>query len=155
MWKLSIEDKSEVYTANETIDLDILTYAGDLKGKTSVSFDMRFNHTRWVEASSGFIIYTDEGISWYIDYRADAGAVRVRRNDAYIIYDSPDPTPAADEWVNYKISWSDSMMRVYINGNLFLETAIPEGDSFGNTEKSKALFNQWGQPMSVKDIIFE
>ena len=149
-----LEGSEVIYNAFENEDFSKVYYKGSLEGIDSVSYSMRFNKSRWNEASGGVILYTEGGANWYIDYRADVNTFRIRRNDVYMVYDSYKRTIEADEFIDIAVTWNGGAIRLYVEGELLLEKNYSDfGDTFG--AKSTMLFNTWGMPWSVKNIKFE
>ena len=150
----SEEGAETVYTGSEASDFSKLYYKGSLEGIDSVSYSMRFNKWRWGEASGGFILYTESGANWYIDYRPDANAFRIRRNDVYQVYNTYSREIKEDEFINIKVTWNNGAIRLYVENELFLENDYTAfGDSFG--KGSSCYLNSWGIPWSIKNIKFD
>ena len=152
-WTKTEEDEHTVYTANTTNDLAALTYSGSLEGVHSIEADVRYNETRWTEASGGFIIRTGAGNEWYADYRADGNYVRIRRNGDFITYGELYFTPAADQWMHWELCWDDTTLYLLVDGKQVLSCNYSDhGDVLDATAAFR--FNEWGEPMSVREIKF-
>lgn len=150
-WMETNEYGHTVLTADSTTDSAALVYKGNLYGATSIEADIRYNQSRWGEASGGFVLYTAAGDEWYVDYRADANAIRIRRNGAYITYNALGFTPKANEWVHFELAWDDTNLYILVNGEVFLSADYASyGDVFNGSSTFK--FYQWGQPMSVRAL---
>lgn len=150
-WTQTTERGHTVLTADPSTDNAALLFLGNLYGATSIEAEMRYNQTRWGEASGGFVLYTAAGDEWYVDYRADANAVRIRRNGSYVTYNTLGFTPAADKWVHFELAWDDANLYILVNGEAFLSANYADyGDVFDGGSTFK--FYEWGQPMSLRTI---
>jgi hypothetical protein len=152
-WIETVEDDETVLTAKTTPDLITLPYTGSFEGYNSIAFDMRYNATRWVEASSGIVINTASGVQYYIDYRADANAVRLRRNGDYRVYPFLSFAPAATEWMRWQVIMDGTYISLLVNGNVeIMYNYAQHGDEFNAS--TTCFLNEWGQSMSVKNVSF-
>lgn len=150
-WTQSTEYGHTVLTADSTTDSAALRYKVSMEGVNSVEAEIRYNESRWVEASGGFIILTAAGDEWYIDYRADSNTVRIRRNGNYMTYRDLAFTPKAKQWVHWEVCWDDTTIYVLVNGDQILSCNYAEhGDVFSAASIFK--FYEWGQPMSVRAV---
>ena len=152
-WIETEENSETVYNATTDYDQAQMIYNGELEEVNSIEFDMRYNATRWAEASGGVVIQTQDGTEWYVDYRADANAVRIRRNGVYMTTAALASQPAADEWMHWQVMWSNTTLYLKVDDTIVLEHNFTRlGDEI--EEIASCIINEWGQPMSVKNITF-
>lgn len=150
-WIKSDENGEIIYTATTENDQAQMTYSGKLKNMNSIELDVRYNTTRWVEASGGIIFNTKDGTEWYVDYRADANAVRIRRNGVYMTIALLPDQIAEDEWMHWQVMWSNTTLYLKVGDRIVLEYDFTRlGDEM--KEIVSCIINEWGQPMSVKNI---
>ena len=150
-WIQSTEYGHTVLTADSATDNASLCYTGSMEGVNSVEAEIRYNESRWGEASGGFILYSAAGVQWYVDYRADANTIRIRRDGEYVTYCTLGFTPKAKQWVHWEVCWDDTTIYVFVNGEQVLSCNYAErGDVFNSASTFK--FYEWGQPMSVRAV---
>lgn len=154
-WTDADENGETVWTAQGT-ESDAywpsLDYFGSLADINSVAYQLRYNSTNWVEGWVGLILRDGtNNAEWLIDYRADANAVRVRRNGAYLATAQLNFVPSGDEWMDWQVMWSDTTLYVKINDNVILQCNY---SGFGDTfdARSSASLRAWGMPSSVKNM---